>query len=82
MLGCVGEGAVKMRSQQSACGDYDRSERRDLLREIQLSLNSKANASLPNTDHIATRSIGGSNSVEPTASAEDWLIVIVIVYNI
>ena len=67
-------GAVETRSQQSACGDYDRHERRDLLREIQLSLDSEANASLPNTDHNATRLTEGSNSVEPTASAEDWLI--------
>ena len=74
ILRCIGGGTDTLRSQQSSCSVYDRSERRALLREIQCSLDSEAIAPLPNIDHDATRSTGESESAEPNTHTEEWLV--------
>ena len=71
---CVEGDTDALRSQQSSCSVYDRSERRALLREIQCSLDSEAIAPLPNIDHDAARSSGESESEVPGTQTEDWLM--------
>ena len=72
-LGFVGEGAAAARSQQSTCSDYDRRERRDLLREIQVNLESESNVPVPHADRDTSMSTGGEISAEQASSAEYWL---------